>query len=108
MSGTLRFAIVPASELMPRLLVTLLKAREDPDHKIIVFFVAARVVQVWSKSNLFSIFSKASRVSIVSCVILSRCVSAGSMIDICSKVCVRGRVWKVPWTTVGVNLNIRC
>lgn len=40
-----RFAIVPMVEQIPRLLATILKAREDPDHKIIVFFVAARIVQ---------------------------------------------------------------
>ena len=33
------------AEQIPRLLATILKAREDPDHKIIVFFVAARIVQ---------------------------------------------------------------
>ena len=40
-----RFAIVPMTEQIPRLLATILKAKEDPDHKIIVFFVAARIVQ---------------------------------------------------------------
>lgn len=33
------------AEQLPRLLATILKAKEDPDHKIIVFFVAARIVQ---------------------------------------------------------------
>eukprot|EP00752_Nemacystus_decipiens_P004212 g3849.t1 len=41
-----KFAIVPLAEQIPRLLATILKAREDPDHKIIVFFVAARIVQL--------------------------------------------------------------
>lgn len=40
------------AEQIPRLLATILKAREDPDHKIIVFFVAARIVQV---SKLFRV-----------------------------------------------------
>lgn len=39
------------SEQIPRLLATILKAKEDPDHKIIVFFVAARIVQVWFYSS---------------------------------------------------------
>ena len=40
-----RFSIVPMAEQAPRLLAALMKAQEDPDHKVIVFFVAARVVQ---------------------------------------------------------------
>ncbi|CAN0196110.1 unnamed protein product, partial [Ectocarpus sp. 12 AP-2014] len=41
-----KFAVVPMAEQIPRLLATILKAKEDPDHKIIVFFVAARIVQL--------------------------------------------------------------
>lgn len=37
---------MPMADQMPRLLAALMKAQEDPDHKVIVFFVAARVVQV--------------------------------------------------------------
>ncbi|CAN0122636.1 unnamed protein product [Ectocarpus sp. 13 AM-2016] len=39
-----KFAVVPMAEQIPRLLATILKAKEDPDHKIIVFFVAARIL----------------------------------------------------------------
>lgn len=38
------------ADVMPRLAATLTEARKDPDHKVIVFFVAARVVQVGSLS----------------------------------------------------------
>lgn len=51
-----RFAVVPMAEQVPRLLATILKAKEDPDHKIIVFFVAARIVQV-SKSVCFFVIN---------------------------------------------------
>lgn len=51
-----RFAIVPMAEQVPRLLATILKAREDPDHKIIVFFVAARIVQARSFLRVVCLF----------------------------------------------------
>lgn len=46
------------ADLMPRLAATLMEARKDPDHKVIVFFVATRVVQVSSSfatANLWSL-----------------------------------------------------
>ena len=54
--------IVPVLEQLPRLLATILKAREDPDHKIMVFFVAARVVQA-SALPLFLFLSLVSTYS---------------------------------------------
>lgn len=55
-----RFSIVPMAEQMPRLLAVLTKAQEDPDHKVIVFFVAARVVQASPCVHFASIVSSAT------------------------------------------------
>lgn len=41
-----RYSVVPMAEMFPRLVATLMEAKKNPDHKVIVFFVAARVVQV--------------------------------------------------------------
>lgn len=41
-----RYALVPLADMMPRLAAALAEEKKNPDHKVMVFFVAARVVQV--------------------------------------------------------------
>ncbi|CAM9176162.1 unnamed protein product, partial [Sphacelaria rigidula] len=43
------YAVVPFSDMMARLAAALSEEKKNPDHKVIVFFVAARVVQAYAE-----------------------------------------------------------